>query len=132
MTEILLVVLGKSPHLELEAPAPRSRARLEALETLLYLGEEAGLRVLPVGHEIDAALDLPPHDLGDGAREQVGVSGLIVPLSAQPRAQRIEQRMRARQAPDVRRANVIGALLQAQTATLPVRLLLRPNALYSS
>ena len=64
--EILRVIFRECLDLLLEQDQLLVRARFEAFQPLLDVGEEAGLGELPVGDDVDAALDLPLHRVGDG------------------------------------------------------------------
>ena len=63
LLEILGVIFRERRDLLLEQHQLLVGPRLEALEPLLDVGEEAGLGEFAVGDDVDAAIDLLAHDV---------------------------------------------------------------------
>ncbi len=120
--EILRVVFGEGGDLLLEQEHLLVRARLEPVEPLANVSEEAGLGKLPVSDDVDAAVDLAGDAIGDRRGEHPVVGHVIVWLAAVFRLHHVEQRVRARQAADMRRHDAIGVLLDRHRPSPPVRL----------
>ena len=80
--EIAFVVLGEGVDLGGELARPLAGPGLEALEPLLHVGEEAGLRLLAVGDDVEPDLELPVDDVGHGPRNQGVVGRRVVQAAA--------------------------------------------------
>jgi hypothetical protein len=111
LLEILLVILRKSRDLLLEQLELDAWARFEALQALAHIGEEARLGEFTIGDDVDAAIDLPAHHVGDGGAQCSRKSGLIVRLPGIFGFHDVEQPVRPRQAADMRGLDTIGVLL---------------------
>ena len=98
MAEVLLVVLREGGHLGGPARRASTAPGLETGQPLVDVREEAGLALLAVGRNVDAALDLPADDLGDGAPDPAGVGVVVVRLAGDLRLHQVEEVVRARQA----------------------------------
>ncbi len=118
LLEILRVVFRKGGDLLLEQQHLLVRTRFEAVEALLDVGEEAGLRELAVGDDIDAAVGLLAHDIGDRFGDHPVVGLLVVRLAAVFRLHQVEQVVRARQAADMGGLDAVGVLLDGHGRVL--------------
>ena len=74
LLEVLGVVLGKGVDLGGKERPFHLRPRLEALQPLAHVEEEAGLGLLAVGHDVDAGFRLLAHALGNGAAHALVVA----------------------------------------------------------
>ena len=111
--EILLVVFRERRRPPVERTATFMPGReFEAFETFADVGEEAGLGKFSVGDDVDATIDLLAHHGGDRAAQYFAIRGLVVILPGIFGLDRIEQRMRPRQAADMRRLDAVGILLK--------------------
>jgi hypothetical protein len=106
--EIALVVRGECGDLGRERVQARAGLDGEALEPLAHVGEEAGLRLLAVAGDVDAAVDL----LLDAGMHRVA-HGRLPGLAGRALAHQVEQRMRPRQAADMGGEDAVGAVLDA-------------------
>ena len=82
---------------------------LEAAEALVDIGDEARLAELAVVDHVDAELDLPAHDLADGAAQPRGMGLLVDRLALLLGLDRGEQIGGPRQAADMSGENAIAA-----------------------
>ena len=112
LLEILLVIFGKGGDLLLKERHFLAGPDLKPFEPLADIGEEPGLRELAVGHDVDAALDLLLHGLGNRRGDGRIKRLLLVGLPRELRLEEIQHAMRARQAADMRRLDAVGILLQ--------------------
>ena len=109
--EVLRVVFRECRDLLLEQQHLLFGPGLEAFESLLDVGEEARLRDLAVGHDVDAALDLLAHAVRDRLGDGRVVYLLVIGLAGELRLHHIEHGVRPRQAADMRRLDAIDILL---------------------
>ena len=65
------IIFRKGGDLLLEQLQLQTRARFEAFEPFADIGEESGLGEFAVGDDVDAALDLLAHHIGDGAAQRL-------------------------------------------------------------
>ena len=119
--EILRVIFGKSRDLLLEQNEFLIGPGFESVEALADVREKSRLGILPVGHDLDTALDLLAHALGNLSRQDRIQFALVVWLSRVFCFQHIEQVVRPRQAADMRGLDVIGVLLNAHRRLLRIR-----------
>ena len=112
LLEILLVIFRKSRDLLLEQLQLDVRARLKAVEPLAHIGEKARLGEFAVGDDVDAAIDLFAHDVGDRTAQRLAKGLVVVRLPGIFRLHHVEQPMRPRQAADMRGLDAVGILLQ--------------------
>ena len=103
LLEVLVVEAGKVGDLL----APRRRqdhvavVLREPTETVLDVGEEAHLAHLAVGDDVESALDLTVHAVGDGIAHLTIERGVVVGLAGLLVAHHLEQLDRSCQAPHV-------------------------------
>ena len=113
LLEVLRVVLGEVVDLLL--PRRRHPRRLhvglEAAEAVLDVAEEADLAHLPVGHDVDAVLDLLAHPVGHGVPHLTVEELGVVRPTVLPLLHRVEQLGRPGQAAGMRRQDAFGAAL---------------------
>ncbi len=82
---------------------------IEAGDAVLDVGRVADLAHLAVADDVDADLDLAAHDVGDRVADRARAAGAVMRRSLVTREQDVRDRLRARQAADVRRQDPVGA-----------------------
>ena len=82
------------------------------VKPLADVGEETRFGEFPVGDDVDAAIDLLAHDVGDSNTQRLLKCLLVIGLPAIFRLHHVEQMVRPRQAADVRSLDTIGILLE--------------------
>ena len=111
-TEVVFVVFRKRRDLGGEELSALLRPRLEPVQALADIGEEAGLRLFAVAHYVDAAFSLFRDAFGHGGADTVLIDLLAVLATLKPSLHHVEQVVRSRQTADMRRHDPIGVLLQ--------------------
>jgi len=109
--EVLSVIFGKGGHLFLEYRQLLIGPRFESVEALANVSKKARLRVFAVSYDLDPALHLLAHTVGDRLCQNGIQLALVVGLARILGLQQIKQIVRPWQAADMRRLNVIGILL---------------------